>query len=226
MCSAKDIFSKLHEKYTINPADFVAFDVCSSTHDVFKTFVATILSQNSTDKATYIAYKNLESKLGVSVDNILSVTEDKIRELIRLVGLSNSKARYIKNIANFFKNNKIEDLATLSCEELKEKFMSVEGIGEKTADVVLVNCYKCKNFPVDTHIKRVITRLGILGPNPKYKDISNFFINQLNENELLEAHQLLILHGRKTCRAKKPLCESCLLNYCCEYFKNRVGERK
>ncbi|BAK54558.1 endonuclease III domain-containing protein [Sulfurisphaera tokodaii] len=223
MCNPKELLNKLSNVYSIDPKDFVAYYVCKNTSDVFKTFVATILSQNSTDKATYVAYNNLENKIGVTVDKILSISEDELKEVIKIVGLSNSKARYIKNIALFFKRNKIDELTRLPCDKLRELFLTVDGIGEKTADVVLVNCFKCKFFPVDTHIKRVMSRLGILGSKPQYKEIADFFISSLNEDELLELHQLLILHGRKTCTAKKPLCDKCVINYCCEYF-SRMGK--
>ncbi|BFH74425.1 endonuclease III domain-containing protein [Sulfurisphaera javensis] len=222
MCTPKEILDRLSKTYSINPIDFVAYDVCARTKDVFKTFVATILSQNSTDRATYIAYNNLEREIGISVNSILSLSDDKLRSLIRNVGLANSKARYIKNVALFFKEHK-NDIYSLSCEELRKIFTSIEGVGEKTADVVLVNCFKCRVFPIDTHIRRVVTRLGILGSNPKYNDISKFFTSNLDSEQLLQVHQLLIVHGRKTCTARKPLCESCVLNYCCGYF-NRMGK--
>lgn len=225
VCTPKEILLSLSNVYSINPKDFVAYDVCKTTGDAFKTIVATILSQNSTDKATYIAYNNLEKEIGVSVDFIMSVSEEKIRELIKLVGLSNSKARYIKNAAKFFHEISQEELHKWSCEKLREILTSIEGIGDKTADVVLLNCFKCKVFPIDTHIRRVISRLGILGEKPSYYEISKFFVSSLNPEELLKLHHLLIAHGRNTCNARKPFCNKCVLNYCCEYFI-RMGKSK
>ena len=223
MCSAREIFTLLSETYTINPKEYIAYDVCLNTKDVFKTLVATILSQNSTDRAAYIAYNNLEKNVGVTPLNIIRVEDDKLKEYIKNVGLSNSKAKYIKNVAKFFLTHNQEELRELSCDELRELFLSIEGVGEKTADVVLVNCFKCKVFPIDTHIKRVVTRLGIVSEKPNYNQIANFFISSLNSEELLLAHQLLIAHGRRVCTARKPLCNRCILNYCCEYF-NRMGK--
>ena len=223
MCSPREILSLLSKAYSINPKDYVAYDVCLSTRDVFKTIVATILSQNSTDKATYIAYNNLEKKIGISPNNILKTSDEELMEYIRNVGLANSKARYIKNAAKFFLNYSQDELFKLSCEELRKLLISIEGVGEKTADVVLVNCFKCRVFPIDTHIRRVVTRLGIVGEKPSYAQIANFFISSLNAEELLLAHQLLIAHGRNVCTARKPLCDKCVLNYCCEYF-NRMGK--
>ena len=223
MCSAREILSLLSKTYSINPKDYVAYDVCLNTKDVFKTIVATILSQNSTDRATYIAYNNLEKKVGITPSNIIKINDNELREYIKNVGLSYSKAKYIKNVANFFLRYTQDNLRKLSCEELRKMLTSIEGVGEKTADVVLVNCFKCKVFPIDTHIRRVITRLGIVGEKPNYTQIASFFISSLTEEELLLAHQLLIAHGRNTCTARKPLCNKCVLNYCCEYF-SRVGK--
>jgi len=223
VCSAKEILSLLSKTYSINPKDYVAYDVCLNTKDAFKTIIATILSQNSTDKATYIAYNNLEKKIGITPNNIIKIDYNELREYIKNVGLSNSKAKYIKNVATFFLRHNQDDLHKLSCEELRKELTSIEGVGEKTADVVLVNCFKCKVFPIDTHIKRVVTRLGIVGEKPKYNEIASFFISSLNEEELLSTHQLLIAHGRVICTARKPLCNKCVLNFCCEYF-SRMGK--
>ena len=223
MCTAREILSLLSKTYSINPKDYVAYDVCLNTKDVFKTLVATILSQNSTDKATYIAYNNLERKIGITPNNIIRVGDSELREYIKNVGLSNSKAKYIKNAAEFFLGHSQDNLYKLSCEELRKILISIKGVGEKTADVVLVNCFKCRVFPIDTHIKRVVTRLGIVGEKPNYNQIADFFASSLNEEELLLAHQLLIAHGRSTCTARKPLCNKCILNYCCGYF-SRMGK--
>ena len=215
MCSAKDIYTLLKGVYTdLKDEEFIAYYVCKRSNDVFKTLVATILSQNSTDKSAMIAYKNLESKIGVDPDSILNSRIEDIISAIRVCGLANSKARYIINAARAFKKG----IDFSDCEKLRQFLISIEGVGDKTADVVLVTCLNCKAFPVDTHIKRVITRLGILGDKPSYDSISQFFVKELNRDELLDVHHLLIAHGRRTCRARKPLCNSCVLRNCCEFY--------
>ncbi|BCU71298.1 endonuclease III domain-containing protein [Stygiolobus caldivivus] len=220
MCTAREIYSLLKNEYPkLNDEEFIAYYVCNRTKDLFKTLVATILSQNSTDKSAMIAYKNLENNIGIDPDLLSKAKMEDIIDSIRICGLSNSKARYIKNVADIFRGSRID---FSDCNQLKEFLLSIEGIGNKTADVVLVTCLGCKAFPVDTHIRRVITRLGIVGESPRYQDISEYFINHLDKHELLELHHLLITHGRRVCKARKPLCNICVLKSCCEFYVKMV----
>jgi endonuclease-3 len=216
MCTVAQIYELLRKAYKeLNEEEFIAYYVCKRSGDIFKTLIATILSQNSTDKSAMIAYKNLEEKIGIEPKLLLNAKMEDIISAIRICGLSNSKARYIRNAAKAFLEYKLE---FKDCNTFRNFLLSIEGIGYKTADVVLVTCLKCKAFPVDTHIKRVITRLGILGESPSYKDISNYFLGFLESEDLLNLHHLLIHHGRRTCKARKPLCNSCVLKNCCEFY--------
>ncbi|MFP3259365.1 MAG: endonuclease III domain-containing protein [Sulfolobus sp.] len=221
MCSIKEIYDKLKGEYLIKEEEYIAYLVCNKEKDLFKTLVATILSQNSTDKAAIIAYQNLDKSIGVYPDILARTEIDKIKERIRVTGLANSKARYIKNVANAFLS--LDKEIFNDCERAREFLLSIGGVGEKTADVVLLTCLRCRVFPIDTHIRRVMSRLGIFGEKPSYKKISEGVKLELNPEELLHFHHLLIAHGRRVCKAKKPLCERCVLKYCCEYY-NRLGK--
>lgn len=218
-CTGEDILNKLKNTYEPNTEEYVAYDVWLKFKDPFRVLIATLLSQNSTDKGTFKAFYTLENKIGVTVENILESSLSEIAQCIRNIGIYNIKAQRIKEIAKIVKEKyggKLDDILNKPPEEARAELMSLPGIGEKTADVVLLTCKNYPLFPVDTHIKRVSTRLGIAKGN--YSKISHALMKLFNPKDYLPAHHLLIAHGRRTCKAKNPLCNSCVLNACCEYY--------
>jgi endonuclease-3 len=222
-CSGDYILQKLKNEYTINPRDYVAYDVWLKYKDCFKVLIATLLSQNSTDKGTYKAFYSLESKIGVNPDNLSNAHVEAIGEAIKSIGIYKIKSERIHEISLIIKekyNGNLDEIIDLSPEEARKELMSLPGIGEKTADVVLLTCKNYPFFPVDTHIKRISKRLGIEGNS--YDEISCALKRTFKEEDYLKAHHLLIAHGRNTCKAIKPLCLRCSISDCCEYFQRNV----
>ena len=220
-CKVGQILTTLTDRGDLK--DFIAAYVCKNEGDFFSTLVATILSQNSTDRAAFKAYENLKKSLGsVTPQKIIEVDFEKIKEAIRVAGLHESKARAIKDLAFELIEGGLSDLiATKDCKRIRERLLAIRGIGEKTADVFLLTCLACEVFPSDTHIKRIFSRLE--NRRMSYREISNVVLSELNEpDKLLELHHKLIMHGRKVCRAKMPLCEECRLRECCEYYEAHV----
>jgi endonuclease-3 len=222
-CSGEYILSRLREKYNINPNDYASLKIYFETKDPFKVLVATILSQNTTDRAALKAYEELENKIGVSAFNLYKSSESQVRDAIRVAGLNKNKARYIKELSKIIVEQFNGDLSKILDKEpeiARKILTSLPGVGEKTADVVLLTCKGYEFFPVDTHIKRIAIRLGIVNKEAKYSEISNK-LKQMFRLNLHLGHLLLIEHGRKTCKANKPLCNSCVIRYCCEYGINK-----
>jgi endonuclease-3 len=228
LCKGEEVFKKLSKSYNIEPHEFVAYDVWLSSRDPFKVLIATVLSQNTTDKSTYKSFKTLDEKVGVKVTALAEADVGLIAECIRYSGLNNSKARRLKEISNIILNlyeGNIWNIIDKPPKEAKELLKSLPGVGDKTADVVLLTCKGYEEFPVDTHIKRISLRLNIASKGDSYSDISGKLISVFRDTDLLKAHHLLITHGRRTCKANKPLCHTCPINYCCEFYrgKNREG---
>ncbi|WP_054844806.1 endonuclease III domain-containing protein [Sulfuracidifex tepidarius] len=226
-CEGSEIFDRLSEEYHIDSKDFVAFDVWISSKDPFKVLVATILSQNTTDKSTYKSFKTLEEKVGVEVKKIADADYNLISESIRFSGLNNSKAKKLKEIAQILLKEYHGDLWNIlneSPETSRKILISLPGVGDKTADVVLLTCKGYEAFPVDTHIRRIAVRLGIAKERETYTVISNRLMTLFHGKDFLKAHHLLITHGRKTCKANKPLCQICPINYCCEFYKRKDNQ--
>lgn len=226
-CEPKMIYDRLNETYKIKEEDYIAYYVWIKYKDCFKVLIATILSQNSTDRSALKAYQNLEREIGVSPSNLASTSLDIIESAIRVAGLYKTKARRIKEISQYILNNyggSIENIINMEAEKAKNELLKFEGIGEKTADVVLLTCKNYKFFPVDTHIMRVSKRLGIVPTNANYSKTSSVLLDLFKGNDLLHLHHLLIAHGRQTCKARKPLCDTCVIKECCEYYSHRNGK--
>ncbi|AEE93460.1 DNA-(apurinic or apyrimidinic site) lyase [Acidianus hospitalis W1] len=225
-CTGKEIIERLRKTYKRDPKEYVAYDVWINFKDPFKVLIATLLSQNSTDKGTYKAFYTLEEKIGVTPDNLIKSSLEDIASCIRNIGIYRIKAERIKELAKIIKekyNGDLNKILDKEPKEAREELLSLPGIGEKTADVVLLTCKGYPYFPVDTHIKRISQRLGIASGS--YEQISASLMRLFDPKDYLEAHHLLIAHGRNVCKAKNPLCEKCILNDCCEYY-SRINKNK
>lgn len=93
--------------------------------------------------------------------------------------------------------------------------MEMPGVGPKTADVVLLFSAGKPTIPVDTHVNRVSKRLGLAPPKGGYEAVRLSLQSLFKPQDYALAHLLLIAHGRKTCKAQKPQCQTCSLNSSC-----------
>ena len=102
--------------------------------------------------------------------------------------------------------------------------MKLPGVGRKTANVVISNAFGIPAFAVDTHVGRVTNRLGLTkSKNPNQIEID--VTSQLPKKLYTQAHHLFIFHGRKCCKAIRPLCDSCPLTVNCTYYKQNKKEK-
>jgi endonuclease-3 len=226
-CAPEIVYHKLSAIYTIKEEDYIAYYVWLKTRNCFKVLVATILSQNSTDKSALKAYLELEKKVGVTPEKLSDADLSDIENALKISGLYKTKAKRLKIISKIILekyNGLIDNL--LNSSNPREELLKFEGIGEKTADVVLLTCRGYEVFPIDTHITRVSKRLGIVPMNAKYELISSTLKELFSAYDLLQLHHLLIAHGRQICKARKPLCNSCIIKECCEYYSHRDGEAR
>jgi len=170
--------------------------------------VATILSAQCTDVRVNKVTPGLFKKYS-SPKHFAEVSLEELGNDIRSTGFFNNKSKSIQNC----------------CIELLEKFsgevpgnmddlVSLPGIGRKTANVILGNVFGIPGIVVDTHVKRLSNRLGLSdnnNPDKIEKDLNEV----VPEKEWTHFSHLLIDHGRKTCQARKPLCEQCPINLLC-----------
>ncbi len=202
----------------IDASSFIATRVRSKS--LFEFIIAVLLSQNTSDRNAIRAYRNLKRLLKeISPEEVLEAGFDKIVDAIRVAGMYKYRARVIIELARLFKDKGFVDRLTMdlevsNVESARKKLLSLPGIGVKTADVVLLMYFSKPVFPVDTHIKRITYRLGVVSKKD-YETIRMFWEKVLDKKDYLKTHLLLITHGRKTCKARNPLCNKCVLSKWC-----------
>lgn len=199
-----------------------------SNKSLFEFIVAVVLSQNTNDLNAIKAYRNLASALGEPITplKVLSSPLSEIASSIRVAGMYSVRARRIVELANLFSSEGfVRDLRDFversSVEEARRKLLELPGVGLKTADVILLMYFKRATFPVDTHIARITRRLlGLSRLN--YEELRSFWMNGLDPSKYLEAHFLLIVHGRKICTARRPKCSACSISSYCKYSSREL----
>ncbi len=187
---------------------------------VVDIIVKTILSQNTSDKLRDIAFERLKGKYRNLMDLVYG-DEKEIKRLISVCGLPNVKTKRIKNALIKIKEElrKPSDLCKMGKDKAFRFLTSINGIGPKSAEVILAFACGYDTFPVDTHVSRIIRRLGIsLGTREKIHKIVSPHI----ENKIL-THIFLIHHGRSVCRAKNPKCSICIFKNICDYHLSQMA---
>lgn len=186
------------------------FAVFNTRGDPLSVIVATILSQNTNDKNAVRAYKTLAEVVGTPLkpEALLALGVEGIARAIRVSGMHQVKARAIVNLANSVTIQELEELEPMS---LRSKLLSVPGIGYKTADVFLLMYRRYPIFPIDTHIRRILVRYGVVRPGDSYERIRLTVEEELPRDPeyLMKAHLSLIRHGRTVCKALRPRCGDC-----------------
>jgi len=176
----------------------------------FTLLVAVVLSAQATDKGVNKA----TAALFAAADNpaaMLALGEDKVRNYIKTIGLFNGKAKNIIALSRIlteqYDGQVPQDRAAL---------VALPGVGRKTANVVLNIAFGHPVIAVDTHIYRVSNRTG-LAPGKNVDVVEQKLEKIIPDQYKLHAHHWLILHGRYTCIARRPLCAQCILYDLCAY---------
>jgi len=213
------ILRRLGSELRISSDEFAALKAAKEKNP-FKVLIATILSQNTTEKNTFRALQRLEEEVGVSPFTLSKVDVEELARVISPAGLQQQKAEAIVSLSKLLVENYgggLERLLEKGEEEVREELSKIKGIGDKTIDVLLANT-GFPVVPVDTHVKRVARRLGLTRSNA-YSRIKMDLHKVFRPERRLEAHLLLIKLGREVCKARNPKCEVCPLRDICEYAK-------
>ncbi len=187
--------------------------------------VATIITQNTNEKNSFRAWHRLVERVDVEPKTIAEMSLEELAELIRPAGLHYQKARAIKELAKLILREYGGDaskILELPLEEARRKLTSIPGIGWKTVDVVL-SMYGKPTIGVDTHIMRVAIRLGFAGKR-SYEEVRRKLMELYDPGEYHRVHLLLILLGRRYCKARNPDCENCPVKDYCPYYMGRRQE--
>jgi endonuclease-3 len=190
----------------------------SADHNPFETLIITIISQNTSDRNTEKAFEKLSKTFLISPEALANAETSQIEECLKVAGLYRNKARIIRHVSKIILEKfggSLEPILNLPSEKARETLMQLPGVGPKTADVLLLFSAKKPTIPVDTHVNRVSKRLGLAPANGDYESVRESLQLLYNPKDYLELHILLILLGRKYCKAKKPLCKPCPVRELC-----------
>ena len=204
----EEIFTRLR---SVNPAPKGELEHSNP----FTLLVAVVLSAQATDAGVNKATRNLFA-IADTPEKMLSLGEDRVRELVKTIGLYRTKA---KNV--ILLSQRLVDSYGGSVPADRDILQSLPGVGRKTANVVLNMAFGEPTIAVDTHVFRVSHRLWLSkGNSPDAVEVD--LLKIVPKEFLLHAHHWLILHGRYTCKAVKPLCENCVLADLCFSKDKRI----
>lgn len=184
----------------------------------FDILVATILSQNTNSENTRKAFSRLKEKVS-SFKDLLALDEGKLKELIRPAGLYNVKTKRLKKLARIMVERyggRLDSILRKTPKEAREELLSLEGVGPKTADIILAFKKGVPVVPVDTHIFRVSKRIGVASPKADYEGVRSALEADIPPEKRQAAHLLLIQFGREICRARNPECSNCPIHNLCD----------
>jgi endonuclease-3 len=184
----------------------------------FETLIVTIISQNTADRNTARAFERLSNRFEIKPEVLAKAETSQIEESLKTAGLYRNKAKTIKQVSKIILesfHDSLQPILSLPLEEARKTLMALPGIGPKTADVVLLFSARQPTIPVDTHVNRVTKRLGFAPANGDYETVRAALQSLYNQRDYLAVHVLLIAHGRRYCKARRPLCEQCPVNMHC-----------
>jgi endonuclease III len=176
----------------------------------FTLLVAVVLSAQATDAGVNKATPALFA-LADTPEKMAALGEERVRELIKTIGLYRTKA---KNVIGLSEKLVAEHGGQVP--NTREELQALSGVGRKTANVVLNIAFGQPTMAVDTHIFRIGNRTGLArGKDPLAVELK--LLEVIPEKYMLHAHHWLVLHGRYTCLARKPLCEKCVIADLCKW---------
>ncbi len=205
-----EIYTRLR-KHIPEPETELSYD------SPFELLISVILSAQATDisvnKATALLYP-----VANTPQAFLELGETRLKGFIKTIGLFNSKAKNIIETCRRLTEQHDGQVPTT-----REELEALPGVGRKTASVVLNTAFGEPTIAVDTHIFRVSNRTGLAkGKTPLEVEMR---LTKLTPDEFRkDAHHWLILHGRYTCKARRPECPNCMINDLCEYRKKTREE--
>ena len=193
----------------------------------YEVAVGAILTQNTAWRNVEKALANLRHAGIWSIQNLHATEKNHLAMLIRPSGYFNIKARKLKEFAGVVVRDyqgDFEILLGLPKEELRAALISIWGIGEETADDIVLYAAKKPSFVIDTYTRRIVKRLGWSVDGNAYEDYKRLFESRLpaDTNLFNEYHALLDRHGSITCRPQ-PLCTNCTLLSLCPTGKRNIS---
>ena len=184
----------------------------------FELLIAVLLSAQATD----VGVNKATAKLFTAANTpqaMLDLGLEQVMEYTRTIGLYQTKSKHIMETCRLLLEKHQGEVP-----QTREELEALPGVGRKTANVVLNTAFRQPAMAVDTHIFRVSNRTRI-APGKNVREVEDKLMRFVPKEFLLDAHHLLILLGRYTCKAQKPQCERCIILDLCEYPAKTVSTK-
>ncbi len=185
--------------------------------------ILTVLSQSTSDRNRDVAFLRLRARFP-SWEAVRDAPVEEVEEAIRPGGLAPTKAVRIQEILRALGDDDLSELADEPLEDARRRLTDLPGVGRKTAACVLMFSFGRPDIPVDTHVFRVGTRLGLFRPGGSLEEAHDELLRVVDADDAYEVHVSLIRHGRRTCTARNPRCLECPLLSLCPYGRARRAE--
>jgi endonuclease-3 len=178
-----------------------------------------VLSQSTSDRNRDVAYHRLRARLE-TWERVRDAPLSEVEAAIQPGGLHRQKSVRIQQILRALGDPlDLDDLAGAPVAEARDRLTALPGVGRKTAACVLLFAFGMPDVPVDTHVSRVATRLGLLRPGAGSKEMHDAMLELTPRGAHVELHINLLRHGRRLCHSQRPRCDACPLRAACP----RVG---
>lgn len=205
---SREIIRRLKEEYG-TPAPMLDYET------PFQLMVAVVLSAQCTDERVNKVTKEL-FKIAGTPEKMATLKLDELENLIKSTGFYRNKAKNILESAKIILTNYEGKLP-----DTMEELLKLPGVGRKSANVILGHIYGVPGVTVDTHVKRVSRRLGFTESEQPEKIEKDVMAAVERDNWFIFSN-LIIIHGRKICSARKPKCEICILNDKCKLWREKI----
>ncbi len=186
----------------------------------FEVMVGAVLTQSAAWTNVEKAIANLKQAGVLSPRSLREIPSNELARLVYSSGYYNAKASKLKALVQYlgdrYQDNLLE-MFTQDAPGLREELLAVHGVGEETADSILLYAAAKPVFVVDAYTRRELFRIGLCSERDSYRTLQSLFMENLSPDTQLfnEFHALIVRHGKEICR-KRPLCgRCCLLKLCC-----------
>lgn len=175
----------------------------------FEFLISVVLSAQTTDKKVNKVTEILFSKY--DINSLKDADISDLEEILKPLGMSVKKAEYIKSISNDLVNK-----YNMKVPNKKTELISMKGVGNKTANLVLATLYNEPYLAVDTHVSRVSKRLGLVNKNANVLQIEKKLYKLVPKDRISKTHHQFVLFGRYYCKSINPSCKTCKLRNICK----------
>jgi endonuclease-3 len=179
--------------------------------------VLTVLSQSTNDRNRDVAYFRLRDRFA-TWEEVRDAPVDAVEEAIRPGGISKVKSARIRDILAAIAPSgpiSLQRLRDMTVPDAQDYLCELPGVGRKTAACVLLFALGMRDVPVDTHVSRVGTRLGLFEDRAGFEEMHDEMLALTPKGAELELHLNLLRHGRRTCHSRRPECGACALSRMC-----------